>query len=63
MSNVTVPGTQKALDKCYYYHIHHHYPQAPAKVPEASLKQNARVEKYSTSTCSRETIVLILGFP
>ena len=39
MSNVTVPGTQKALDKCYYYHIHHHYPQAPAKVPEASLKQ------------------------
>lgn len=42
MSNVTVPGTQKALDKCYYYHIHHHYPQAPAKVPEASLSQNAR---------------------
>lgn len=47
MRNVIALGTQKALNKCYYYLLHHHYPKAPAaKVPEVSLNQNAMWLQY-----------------
>lgn len=47
MSNVIEHGTQKALNKCYYYHVHHHFPKAPAaEIPEASLNQHALWLQY-----------------
>lgn len=45
MRNVIALCTQKALNKCYYYLLPHHYLNA-AKVPEVSLNQNALWLQY-----------------